>query len=215
MIIKLRNLAAILAATVAIASCATAPAAAPAAAAPADKAPAADAAPAVAATAADGCLLAADFGEIELVLDRDTAMMTDKPKSGATATVTELNGRKGILVTRNSEREIRLGFKLKTPASLAGYTKIQFSIAGFDGYYGHYNVAVLYNEKSTNNAKDRMGSFYMSKAVKTSEWTDVVADLKSDEEWGKNFKDSRELYGIQLWSGQAKQIIITDVKLIK
>lgn len=215
-------------ALVALAACATgtstsaaatpAPAAAqtttPAAA--AEAAPAADTATQATAPAAidtAGNNLADSIGAVTVVIDQDSTLSPPRPRDGATASVVEFDGKQALKVTRNSNGEVRVAFNLKQPAKLGDYKTLEFSIAGFNGYEGHYNCGLFYTENKPG-ATEKLASFYLSNCLK-DKWTTVSVDLKSDEQWGKSYSPDRELFGIQFWSDKARTLYISGLTLKK
>lgn len=156
-----------------------------------------------------GNLLEERFGSIKIVVDTEVVTTKLKRLSGATVEAVEFAGKPALKVTPNSKKEVRVAFLLEEPAALTGITTLRFSVAGFQGWEGHYNCGLFYTSKTGSDYK---GSFYVG-SILENDWTTVEANLKTKEQWGKNFSENNELYCIQIWSGNNKTMYITDLTL--
>ncbi len=154
--------------------------------------------------------LADTIGPVTVVVDKDTSYTSSDPIQGGSMRMVEYLGKKALEVTGNNHNEIRIAFVLDKPASLAGYSTLSFSVAGFEGWDGIYNCGLLYTDAKSSG--ERIGSFYVSR-ISAKEWVSVEADLVKNEVWGKNFSGDKVLYCIQFWTNQAKKIYITDLSI--
>jgi endoglucanase len=158
-----------------------------------------------------GNKLAESLGTATVVVDKDTSFTSSDAVKGASVQMVEYLGKKALKVTKNGRNEIRIAFVLDKPAKAAGYTSLQFSVAGFDGWEGSYNCGLLYADGAKPSG-ERAGSFYVGRVQKTA-WTAVAANLSFDEQWGKNFSPDKDIYSIQFWSNSTKVLYISDVTL--
>lgn len=152
-------------------------------------------------------------GPVIITVKTDTSFdFNDFCANGAKAEVVEFDGLEALKVTKNYDNQVRFAFVLLTPASMEGFTRLQFKVAGVEGAGGVYNCGLLYTE--VKGSHDRVGSFYVSETV-TDKWTQVDVDLATEEVWGANFGPDKTLYCIQFWSGAATELYVTDLKLVK
>ena len=154
--------------------------------------------------------LAETIGPVTITVQKDTSYTSNDPIAGGKIRMVEYLGKKAIEVTQNNNNEIRVAFVMDKPASLAGYSTLSYSVAGFQGWDGSYNCGLLYTEAKSSG--ERLGSFYVSR-ISPTEWVSVNADLVKNEVWGKNFSADKVLFCIQFWTNQAKKIYITDLSL--
>lgn len=148
---------------------------------------------------------------VTLVIDKDMSKASAPAVLGATATMGTYLGEKCVKITANYNPEIRFAFVLDKPVSCADLKNLKWSVAGFDGGTGAYNIAFMYEEM---NGAEHKGSFYLSD-IATDAWTDNVADLKADEQWGNNFKAENEVTMIQFWSGDKGPIYVKGLDVLK
>lgn len=148
---------------------------------------------------------------VKLVVDKDMSKSNTPSVLGASATVGTYCGEKCIKITANFNPEIRFAFVFDEPVSCADLKMLQWSVAGFDGGAGAYNIAFLYEEMA---GAEHKGSFYLSD-IGTDYWTDNTADLKYDEQWGNNFKPEEKAIMIQFWSGDKGPIYVKGLNVIK
>ncbi len=148
---------------------------------------------------------------VTLVVDKDMSKASAPSVQGATATMGTYLGEKCVKITANYNPEIRFAFVFDEPVSCADLKKLQWSVAGFDGGNGSYNIAFMYEEM---NGAEHKGSFYLSD-IATDAWTDNTADLKADEQWGNNFKSENEVIMIQFWSGDKGPIYVKGLNILK
>lgn len=153
------------------------------------------------------------FGNVTVSVDKDYSKKTPATLKGATVEETEFLGEKCVKATKNNKGEIRLAFMFDKPVPATDLKFIKYSIAGFDGYSGHYNIGVMYEEMGANN--EHSMSCYTSSSVKKDEWSTRTFDLKWEEVWNKNFNPKKKVIGIQLWTNLAKEVYLKDVELMK
>lgn len=153
------------------------------------------------------------FGNVTVSVDKDYSKKKPAELKKATVEETVYLDEKCVKATKNSKGEIRLAFMFDEPVPATDLKFIKYSIAGFDGYSGHYNIGVMYEEMGANN--EHSMSCYTSSSVKKDEWTTWTFDLKWDEVWNKNFDPKKKVIGIQLWTNATKEAYIKDVELMK
>lgn len=154
----------------------------------------------------------ASLGNVTISVDKDYSKKTPAALKGATVEETEYLGEKCVKATKNSKGELRLSFMFDEPVPASDLKFLKYSIAGFKGYDGHYNIGVMYEDMG--GAEHKM-SCYTSKYVKKDEWSTWTYDLKWDEVWGKNFDPSRKIIGIQFWSNMTSTVYLKDIELQK
>lgn len=152
------------------------------------------------------------LGKVTISADKDYSKKNTPALKGATVEETEYLGEKCVKATKNRNNELRFAFMFETPVSAADLKSLKYSIAGMDGYSGHYNIGVMYEEMK--GAEHNM-SCYTSSYVKKDEWSTWTFDLKNDEAWGKNFSPDKKIIGIQFWSNMTPSIYLKDVSLEK
>jgi len=148
---------------------------------------------------------------VKLVVDKDMSKANPPDVKGATATVGTYLGEKCVKITANYNPEIRFAFVFDEPVSCADLMMVQWSVAGFDGGNGAYNLGLLYEDM---NGAEHRASFYLSD-IATDYWTDNTADLKFDEQWGNNFGKDKEITMIQFWSGDKGPIYVKGLNFLK
>lgn len=159
--------------------------------------------------------LAADTGVgVSIVVDKDLSKDPAKDVLGASLEVVEYLGEKCLRVTPNYNPEIRLAYWFDEPISLEEFKTITFDIAGYDGGYGAYNMALVYEEGKNPSSGEWAMSFYLSD-IKADEWLSYSFDLVADEQWGQNFKSEKHIVGLQYWSGSKDALYIKNVGLKK
>lgn len=152
------------------------------------------------------------LGNVTVSADMDYSKR--KPLKLSKAVVEEVNFQDEtcVKVTKNNMGEIRLSFMFDEPVPVGKLKKISYSIAGFEGYKGHYNIGVMYEDMDKGTG-EHVISCYSSDYILKDEWTDWKFDLLKEELWHHNFNADRKIIGIQLWTNSAKQVYITNVEL--
>lgn len=163
-------------------------------------------------TSSSGNNLSALGGGVQISVDKDYSKKNPPTLKGATVEETEYLGEKCIKATKNRNGELRLAFMFNEPVPATDLKYIKYSIAGMDGFSGHYNIGVMYEEMK---GSEHNMSCYTSKYVKTDEWSTWTFDLKWDEVWNKNFSPDKKIIGIQFWTNLSPQIYLKDVELQK
>ena len=152
------------------------------------------------------------LGNVTISVDKDYSKKNPATLKGATVEEVEYLNEKCVKATKNKNGELRLAFMFDEPVPATDLKYLQYSIAGFDGYSGHYNIGVMYEDmKSTEHNM----SCYTSQYVKKDEWSTWTFDLKWDEVWNKNFSPDKKIIGIQFWSNATSVIYLKDIELQK
>lgn len=158
-----------------------------------------------------GNTLKADTGVgVTLVVDKDVSKNGIEVKGGTVEAVKYL-GEECLKITPNFNPEIRFAFVFDEPVSAGDFKGMTYSIAGFEGGIGSFNVGVMYEEMQ---GTEHMASFYLGETL-VDEWSEYEFILAEDEQWGSNYSADKKIIAIQLWSGDKGPIFLKDVSLTK
>ena len=104
------------------------------------------------------------LGNVTISVDKDYSKKNPATLKGATVEEVEYLNEKCVKATKNKNGELRLAFMFDESVPATDLKYLQYSIAGFDGYSGHYNIGVMYEDMKS--AEHNM-SCYTSKYVKS------------------------------------------------
>ena len=157
--------------------------------------------------------LKADTGVgVSIIVDKDLSKDPAKAVQGASVEAVEYLGEKCLRVTPNYNPEIRLMYWFDEPITMEKFTTFTFDVAGYEGGYGAYNFALVYEEGKNPSSGEWAMSFYLNE-IKADQWSSYSFDLVNDEQWGKNFDPSKHVVGLQYWSGDKGPLYIKNVGL--
>jgi len=158
----------------------------------------------------DGNNLAA-VAPVTIVFDKDISKNPAVDVQGADVVPGVYLGEECVQITPNYNPEIRVAFVFDTPVSAADVKGIKFSVAGFDGGAGAYNCGVMYEDMS---GAEHRASFYLSD-IAADAWTDVTANLLTDEQWGNNYSADKKIIAVQFWSGDKGPLYLKGLEFTK
>ncbi|MCR5188415.1 MAG: hypothetical protein K6C97_05720 [Treponema sp.] len=148
---------------------------------------------------------------VKLVTDLDMSKKKPAAIKNQSSADSEYAGASCIEVTSAKARLVRFAFVFDEPVSTDDLANLKFSMSGFNGYEGFWNMGLMYEDM---NGGEHSISCYTAN-VRKEAWTDYNFDLTKDEKWNKAFKPGKKVIAIQFYSDQTKTVYIKDVELIK